>query len=140
MRMSRGIQSVVALLLSTACTGAPDVPYPTDAELLARFTDQRDGFERLAANLGDSATAVGLSLPATRPEVYFGGDTAAHYMVWYKDLPGPGGCAKGFAYLSIAPGTLVDSIPQGLQRCPPGQHTDYRHIGGNWYLYFDARD
>ena len=132
--------SIVALFLSTACAGAPDVPYPTDAELLTRFTGQRDSFERLAANLGDTAAALDLSLPAARVEVYLGGDTAAHYMVWYKDLPGPGGCAKGFAYLSISPSTLVDSILQRLQRCPPGGRSDYRHIEGNWYLYYDARD
>lgn len=140
MRMARGMHSIVALVLSAACTGAPDAPYPTDVELLARFDGQRDDFERLAADLADTATAVGLGLPAARPEVYRGGDTAAHYMVWYKDLPGPGGCAKGFAYLSTAPGTLVDSIPQGFQRCPPEDRTDYRHIGGNWFLYYSARN
>jgi hypothetical protein len=49
------------------------------------------------------------------------------------------GSSKGFAYLEKRPELLVDSLDD--YRSKDGRSfTAFRHIEGNWYLYYDYED
>lgn len=48
------------------------------------------------------------------------------------------GASKGYSYLEVLPSAnIVDNL-DGINDTSPGDHVYYRHIAGNWYLYFEA--
>jgi len=49
------------------------------------------------------------------------------------------GSSKGYAYLRKSPKTLVDNLDNYWSE-DRKSFTAYRHIEGNWYLYFDYED
>lgn len=126
-----------SLLSALACSGAPEPPYPSDESLLARFDTARGVLERLVtepedAELRSALGALYVSDGST------GADTTLVFQMWYQDLIGPGGCEKGFAYLSSPPDSVVDAIGSEWDRCPPEDVHIFRRLEGNWYLYYRA--
>ena len=49
------------------------------------------------------------------------------------------GSSKGYAYLQKPPKTLVDNLDNYWSE-DKKSFTAYRHVEGNWYLYFDYED
>ncbi|MFC1791949.1 hypothetical protein ACFL0I_05770 [Gemmatimonadota bacterium] len=128
------IPILISLLALAGCTNAPRLPYPTDAELMDRFASQRETFERLAADPQDSMAMVALEITGSRVMP----DSEVRFQVWYRDLFGPGGCTKGYAYLKEAPRTVVDSIGTRWETCPPEDAELYRKLEGEWYIFYTA--
>ena len=134
----KGIRRWLPVLgLTTAlsgCGGSDGVPYPSDQALLERFTAQRSAFQQLVEDPEDPELMASLGITRTRALPGSGREL----LVWYHDLPGPGGCAKGFAYLGEAPRAPVGAIEDRWEACPPEEAELYRRIEGNWYIFLRA--
>jgi len=122
------------VLLAAGCNSSPSVPYPADKELIDLFYNQKARFEQLKKDpknkdLLAALGIMGVSLfPKPPAEIWF--------KVWVMDFPGPGGCAKGYAYLEKAPAPIVKSIDDAADPGSPEQMKVFRIIEGNWYLYY----
>ena len=154
------------LMLSTAFTGG-DIPHKSDEELIANFHSHRPEFDRLLQMINedqgllrvdDSWTspenpqAVGIS--RERIDAYHGlfrragiprGFSAFQTRDFIEFIASAqglvvSGSSKGYLYATEPPPRLVDDLdnyrPQdkGLSRAFPV----FRHIEGNWYLFFEA--
>lgn len=121
-------------VLAAGCTDPNQGRYPTDSSLMDRFSQYREAFREVAAHPDSQElqTVLGITQARVLP------DSSLHFLVWYHDLPGPGGCAKGFAYLREPPRTEVDSIGVRWGRCPPEEAELFRRLEGNWYLFLTA--
>lgn len=120
--------------LLAACGSSEEVPYPSDAVLVERFTADRGRFEELVANPENPELKAALEITQTRSLP----DSGLELLVWYHDLPGPGGCAKGYVYLPEPPRSEVDVIEDRWARCPPEEAELYRRIEGSWYIFLRA--
>lgn len=123
----------------TGCQGRlPEVPYPTDAELVERLTSHRAAFDSLLAE-GFRPELLS-ELDVLRRTAFFVSDTTVSLVAWAKDIVGPGGCGKGYVYLTTPPSAafLVDSLGVSLGECGPEEMRVFRPVDGNWYLYFTA--
>jgi hypothetical protein len=128
------ITVAVLLPLMVACggSGSSTGPYPSDEQLIAHFNSNRATFELLASNLSDAKLATSLGIMVIRNN---------KLIAWQQDLFGPGGCAKGYAYgKPPAADSVVKSIDQATQPCGPVEHTLYRHVEGDWYLYYSSNN
>ena len=117
-----------------ACGGSEDVPYPSDAALLERFQTHREAFDEFAANPEnqEGMAALGITQSRVLP------NSGVELLAWYHDLPGPGGCAKGYVYLPKPPRSEVAAIEDRWGKCPPEEAELFRPIEGNWYLFLRA--
>ncbi len=134
----RGSLLVSLLLAPAGCGGGTDEPtYPTDDVLLERLTEHPEAFEALAEDPNDLELQDSLGIGRIRV-MGPGADAEVRLEVWYHDLPGPGGCSKGYAYRTEPPRETVDSIGSRWADCPPEEAELLRHLEGNWYAYLTA--
>lgn len=124
----------VLVAVLTGCGGSDGVPYPSDQELVGRFSANPGAFRELAENPNNQElmTALGITQSRTLP------DSGLELLVWYHDLPGPGGCAKGFVLLREPPRSLVDAIEARWEECPPEEAELFRPLEGDWYIFLRA--
>jgi hypothetical protein len=110
------------------------VPCPSDSDLIDLFDTQRSGFVDLikAPNNKEMLSSIGIvgvfQISKAPLEIRF--------PVWILDFPGPGGCAKGYAYREKPPPALVESIDKAVDPGSPEQQEVFRKLEGNWYLYY----
>ena len=137
-KSSRAIAPVLAAVMIAVggCPSSPSAPCPGDQELLDRLASQEGMFRKLAVDPGNQALLSALKIEraiqrsAQPKQIWF--------PVWSKDFVGPGGCAKGYAYCEKAPRSLVESIDANSDPGSPEAKDIYRHIKGNWYLYYHS--
>ena len=131
-----GVLSGAVLLLAAGCNSSPSVPYPADKELIDLFYKEKAQFEQLKKdpNNKELLAAIGIAdvFQISKAPVDM------RFPVWVLDFPGPGGCAKGYAYREKAPAPIVKSIDDAVDPGSPEQLEVFRKIEVNWYLYYSA--
>ena len=110
------------------------MPYPSDPELVERFTANRGVFDQLAEDPTNQELMTALGITQSRTL----GSSGLELLVWYHDLPGPGGCAKGFVNLPEPPRSQVEAIEDRWEQCPPEEAELFRPLDGNWYIFLRA--
>lgn len=133
MRSMWGVVTVMgAMLLAASCAPSPSEPCPTDEALIANFRAHEADLSKLVANPGDEELrAVAKVLRVVEDA---GGRT--QLWMWHKDFAGPGGVIKGYLYGEPPPPSLVDSIDAQSAPGSPEEKRLYRHIEGDWYLFY----
>lgn len=130
----RAILFFVVVCFFAGCSSSENVSCPTDKELLDRFTANSAKFEELLVNRDNQMLQQTLHISrvttrSTKP-------LHVLFEAWSIDFFGPGGCLKGYAYSEAPPLSKVDSIDQNSDPGSPEEKELYRHIQGNWYLYY----
>lgn len=132
MRADQSWTAICLACLLLSC-GPPPPPPPADADFIAFFEAHREVFSEIVTDPDGTALPDGpwgeIRRSVTRGRV----DLAA----WHRDIPGPGGCGKGFVHLTDPPADSVASLDGS--GCP-GNVTAYRPLGHGWYLYYLAND
>lgn len=131
---------LVGGLLLSSCSDRPKVPYPTDAELIARYQNNREAFQMLAENPFDEALQDRLGVITVRVEPGLKSDT--YFQVWIRDLIGTGASVKGLAYLENEPAEnrLVSSIDNTVKPGGPGDFDLLIRIENGWYVFYQSSD
>jgi hypothetical protein len=119
-----------------ACSSSPSVPCPSDQELIDRFVSNETEFEKLAKDSENQGLLSALSIDCAVERS--SGPKQIWFQVWFRDFAGPGGCSKGYAYCEVTPSSLVDSIDSNSDPGSPEIKEIYRHIKGNWYLFYHS--
>jgi hypothetical protein len=101
---------------------------------MERFSRNREAFSQLVSDPDNPELQATLGVTGVRILP----DSSFHFPVWYHDLPGPGGCTKGFVYLREPPRTEVALIGERWGRCPPEEAELFRKLEGNWYIFLTA--
>lgn len=158
------LAACLALLSPQAGCSSPN--HPSDAALVENFRSHRSGFEQLlgmfVADRGLGRVAYDFTRPENAETVGVNGDRLRAYRELFDELglsagiEGYGekdlvlfhastyglavsGSSKGYAYLKERPALVVDDLDK--YRSPDGRSfTAYRHVEGDWYLYFDYED
>ena len=136
MKSSRIIILSIIVLLLCGYNCSKSEPYPSDQMLIDRFTASESSFTALSQDPQNSEllSQLGITYSTSPP-----GDAAAHlFIVWRKDLVGPGGFSKGYYYCNEKPSRIVDSIDDIYESTPSEQCEVFRPIKGSWYLYYSA--
>jgi hypothetical protein len=130
------IFSAAAMLAFAGCNSSTSSPCPDDQELLSRFASNDAEFAKLAVDPHNQSllSAIGIERVFRRPV----GPAQIWFQVWFQDFFGPGGCLKGYAYCESTPSSLVNSIDANSDPGSPESKEIYRHIKGNWYLFYYA--
>jgi hypothetical protein len=129
---------MVWLTFSSSCF-SPSAPCPSDQELIVRFTNHEAMFTKLAADPENKELLITLGIERVikRP----GASKRIWFEVWFKDLPGPGGYLKGYAYCEEPhepPLSLVNTIDGNSNPGSAEIKEIYRKISGNWYLFYQS--
>ncbi len=160
-------QIIVFFLLATflASCDFPDFsgqPHLPDEQLIENFKAHRAEFEKLVAMVLEDKSLTRVDENSTRPE-NFATSRVAEYRQLFKIVGTPRsvsarlnresiefiassqgwavhGSSKGYLYSEKKPeyyGKPIDSLDEmSLAKRPFG--SGYRHIEGNWYLYFEG--
>ena len=152
---------LIAILFVVSLSGCSERPHPSDDELLTTFNAREGEFETLAAMFREDTHMVRIAPDFLRPE---GGITKERWDA-YRDLfqklglrsgialSGQpvdaieflastngyvvgGGSEKGYVYRENPPKQLLDSLDNLHFHDSKGFDTAYRHITGNWYLFY----
>jgi len=136
MKASRIALLLILVLLLCSCTCSKSNPYPSDQMLIDRFTASESSFIALSQDPQNSELLSQLSIIDSTS---FLEEVAVHtFVVWRKDLVGPGGFCKGYYYCDIEPPRLVASIDAIYDSTPAEQCEVFRPIKGPWYLYYSS--
>ncbi len=154
-----------ALILVWVWTSG-DIPHRADAELIDNFRAHRAEFDRLLGMVHADEKLLRVDVDWTSPENpqeagvsperveeyrrmfrklgvrrgfnAFGGRDYVEFMTSAKGLS-IGGSAKGYAYSTRRPELIVDDLDRHRAR-QTSSFTAYRHIEGDWYLFFNYED
>jgi hypothetical protein len=165
---SIALAAIVSLQLLTVSCLFGDRPHPTDASLIENFEKNRDDLERLAAMCREDANMVRIAPSFLwrvdhagwpRPESEWG--ITKERWDQYRELFGKlgltmginnyqpesiyflsstrglvtGGSSKGYAYLSEPPERTEESLDDFKFE---KEGAVYRHLTGDWYLFYEA--
>lgn len=127
------LAAAVALGLP-ACAQAPSEPCPTDDALIELFHAHGLELAQLVANPGNEDLRATLKVV----RVVRDPDGRTWLWMWHKDFPGPGGVMKGYLFGKPAPlpSSLVPSIDAVTDPGGPEDKELYRHLEGDWYLFY----
>lgn len=143
-----------------------DVPHKSDEELIANFQSHREEFNRLLQMVMEdkalSRVDINWTSPANPQAVGISRERVDEYRALFKKLGVPrgfnafqargvfefiasaqglstGGSSKGYIYFKWRPVHVVESLDEYRQLTDkPYSYPVYRHIEGNWYLFYDA--
>jgi hypothetical protein len=130
-------------------------PHPTDAELIRQFSAQRTALEELRRMFTEDGGDGRIASDFTRG-ITLSSDRWHAYQTRFADLHMPlgiegyrkcdcvefivsasglavSGSAKGFYYSASSPAPIVDQLDN-----PGDARILYRHIEGNWYLFYSS--
>nr|MEE4266515.1 hypothetical protein [Candidatus Krumholzibacteria bacterium] len=135
--------------------------HDSDETLIKRFHEHRDALEQLQREVSAEPGMANVHRDGIWPENLFDPDHVAAYREQLHRInltnrfriardgsmeftASSGGnvqhsSEKGYAYLVTAPDSLCLDLDEASKRMRPFPHrgwTGYRHIEGNWYLYF----
>jgi hypothetical protein len=136
MKPGRISLSLLLLALLVSCSCSRSAPIPNDQDLIDRLLAQESSFAALLSYPTDQELLARLGVLSLRASG--NGASARTFVVWEKDLPGPGGYAKGYYYSTDRPALIVDSIDEIYSSRPADQVEVFRHIKGPWYLYYSS--
>jgi hypothetical protein len=128
-----GVSLLLMISIFSSC-GSSSPPYPSDEQLITYFKKSEALFSKLDSypknqNLLSSLGITRVLVRSTKPKLVL-------YEIWSKDLFGPGGCTKGYAY-SEENLSSVESIDEAITGpCGPEEKRLYLRIKGKWYLYY----
>ena len=129
---------VAAMVTSAGCSSSPSVPCPSDQELINRFAAHEGEFEKLTTAPENKKVLSALTIDHVIKRS--ANPTNIWFQVWFQDFAGPGGCTKGYAYCEATPSSLVASIDSNSDPGSPEIKEIYRHIKGNWYLFYHSNN
>ena len=154
--------SLLLILSIAGCSSR----HPTDQKLLAEFQSHKAQFEQLLAMFQADKKLERVAYSFTRPDNPVEIGITRERIQQYRDLfdnlkltagieglepkdmvmfhrstygLSVSGSSKGFAYFLKPPQLLVDSL-DGYRSKDGRSFTAFRHIEGNWYLYYDYED
>jgi hypothetical protein len=143
-----------------------DCYYPSDQELIDRFDQNRADFQALLGMFLSDEGLERVDYDWTRPDnpqdVGVSPERITQYRQYFDKLGLPkgvigfgkkdnisfpvascgiavSGTSQGYAYVQATPELLVDSI-ENYHHGKFESYTIYRHLSGNWYLYYDFED
>jgi hypothetical protein len=125
-----------AILLLASCGMEPSEPCPTDDALIAYLDTQRAELEKLVANPWDEELRSATKVLRVEP----GADGRVQLWMWHHDFPGPGGVTKGYVHGEAPTRPLVDSIDDNSDPGGPEDKDLFRHIEGDWYLFYRSHN
>ena len=148
------------------CCGCSSEKHPSDQSLLENFQTHKAEFDQLLqmflADRGLGRVAYNFTRPENPEDVGVTRERLKAYRALFDDLGisagiegydekdivwlhastyglSVTGSSKGYAYLKERPELVVESLD--AYRSQDGKSfTAFRHIEGNWYLYFDYED
>ena len=157
---------LLALIIPLLSAGCAKNQHPSDETLLQNFNVHEKEFDELLTMLRADKKLERVDVGWTRPDnpasIGVAPERIKSYRELFKKLDIPrgfyayhaperfsfiasasglsiGGSGKGYAYLEDQPELVVASLDN--YRSPTGRSfTAYRHIKGNWYLYYDYED
>jgi hypothetical protein len=136
MKSLRIVLLPILVLFLCNCTCSKSDPCPSDQILIDRFTANESSFTALSQDPQNSELRSQLGIIDFTS---FSEEVTVHtFIVWRKDLVGPGGFSKGYYYCDIEPPRLVDSIDAIYDSTPAEQCEVFRPIKGPWYLYYSS--
>ena len=122
---------VGSLLLSfSGCKSSP--PLPGDQKLIDMLNREIILFQALAQDPDNSELHAKLGVIRHRP------GSGEVFVMAQKDLPGPGGYAKGYYYSTAPPAKVVADTDVIHLEHGSEEGEFYRHIQGPWYIYYSA--
>jgi hypothetical protein len=128
-----GVSLLLMISIFSGC-GSSSPPYPSDDQLITNFKKSDALFSKLDSYPKNQKLLSSLGIKrvlalSMKPKLVL-------YEVWSKDLFGPGGCTKGYAY-SEEDLSSVESIDKSITGpCGPEEKRLYLKIKGKWYLYY----
>ena len=128
-----GVSLLLMISIFSNCSSSSP-PYPSDEQLIAGFKKNEALFSKLDLDPNNQKLLSSLGINrflvlSTEPKLVL-------YEIWSKDLFGPGGCSKGYAY-SEENLSNVENIDKTITRpCGPEEKRLYLRIKGKWYLYY----
>jgi hypothetical protein len=158
--------AIVTLLLATVSFSACSSKHPSDETLLKEFQTHKAEFNQLLQMfLSDKRlgrVAYNFTRPENPSEIGISQQRLQEYrelfdelnlsagiegydekdVVWFHASSqglSVTGSSKGFAYITKPPQLIVGSL-DGFRSRDGRSFTAFRHIEGNWYLYFDYED
>jgi hypothetical protein len=117
------------LVLVSAMAGSSQ-NHDSDEALIKRFHERREALEQLRGELSEEPDLEYRLMIARDGSMKF--TTSSGGNVQHSS-------EKGYAYLVTAPDSLcrdLDEASKMMRPFPYSGWTGYRHIEGNWYLYF----
>lgn len=160
-----GVLLALFALLGSCAFGSAD-KHVTDAELIENFQSHKEQFNQLLqmflADKGLYRVGPDFTHPEDAQKVGIGREKLIEYRRIFGDLNLPHGVgktedeeivwfnvsaqglavtgsSKGYAYAKSPPKLIVDSLETYWSK-DGRSFTAFRHIEGNWYLYFDYED
>ena len=152
----------MAIALISGCSSR----HPTDQSLIDNFQSHKSEFSQLLqmflADKGLGRVAYDFTRPANPQDIGISQQRLAEYralfdrldlsagiegydekdLVWFHASTqglSVTGSSKGFAYLKEPPKLVVEKLDNYWSK-DGRSFTAFRHIEGNWYLYFDYED
>ena len=143
------------LVLIISPIAGDDYPHPTDAELIRQFYAQRTAIEELQRMFAEDGGDGRIASDFTR-DISLSPERWHAYQTRFANLHMPlgiegyrkcdcvefivsatglavSGSAKGFYYSAATPNPIVDPLDN-----PGNARILYRHIEGNWYLFYSS--
>ena len=157
---------LLASLLLLALCGCSSSEHPSDEKLIENFRAHKAEFDQLLRTFLADRGLTRVAEDFTRPEDAASVGVSAEGLKAYrrlfdrlglkggvegpepKDLVlfyastqelGVSGSSKGYAYCKERPPRLADDL-DAYRPPDKGSFTVFRHLEGNWYLYFDYED
>lgn len=156
----------VGIAITISCKPSSAIDHPFDESLIEQFQNQEGDFNLLLKMFIEDEGLFRLGDDFIRSSRRMSPVRIGEYRKLFKDLHLPngiggyedksvvwfnvsanglsiGGSEKGFAYRTSKPELLVRNLDEyaSLLRTQGGRSaTAFRHIKGNWYLYFEFED
>jgi hypothetical protein len=134
--MKRTIFTLACFLLLMGCAADDSKPYPSDRILIQQFHQQREAFTSLVSDPTNQELLDRVGIIDLQD---YDGESPVHtFIVWKKDLFGPGGIYKGYFYSEVPPPRLVQSIDEIYESRTAEQMEVCLPIEEPWYLYYSS--
>ena len=158
--------ALLATILLTSFIASCSSKHPSDKVLLSEFQSHKAEFDKLLqmflTDKGLGRVAYSFTRPENLNEIGISEQRLREYRDLFDELSlsagiegydekeaiwfhastyglSVSGSSKGFAYLTKPPQLVVDSL-DGYRSKDGRSFTAFRHIEGNWYLYYDYED